>query len=127
MIKMTGKERFLNVINGKETDRVPIFPLLMSFSAKRAGVSYRQFATNGLVLAQAQLNIIELFIGPAICTVAMIFSVVVIYSNAYNLWYNNTLATLLAIASGGIVYIIMLMLTGTMGYKELKKLLKNNI
>lgn len=59
--KMNSKERFLNVINGVETDRVPIFPLLMSFSAKLAQVSYRQFATNGHVLAESQLKVLDLF------------------------------------------------------------------
>jgi MtaA/CmuA family methyltransferase len=58
---MTSKDRFLAVIKGKEVDRVPVFPLLMSFSAKRYGVSYRQFATNGKIMAESQLKIREMF------------------------------------------------------------------
>lgn len=58
---MNGKERFLAVIHGVSPDRVPVFPLLMSFSAKRYGVSYREFASNGHILAEAQLNAREMF------------------------------------------------------------------
>lgn len=58
---MNSKERFLYVIEGKKPDRVPIFPLLMSFSAKRYRASYRQFASYGHILAESQLKIRELF------------------------------------------------------------------
>lgn len=52
---MTGRERCLAAIRGDEVDRVPVFPLLMFFAQKRLGVSYREFATNGEVTAEAQL------------------------------------------------------------------------
>ncbi|HEY5587180.1 MAG TPA: uroporphyrinogen decarboxylase family protein [Ruminiclostridium sp.] len=58
---MNNKERFIAVINGMESDKVPVFPLLMSFSAKRYGVSYRQFASNGHILAESQLKVKEMF------------------------------------------------------------------
>jgi MtaA/CmuA family methyltransferase len=58
---MNSKERFLAVINGSEPDRVPVFPLLMSFAARRYGVTYRQFASNGHVMAQSQLQIRDTF------------------------------------------------------------------
>lgn len=58
---MNGKERFLAVIQGKQPDRVPVFPLLMSFSSRRYGVTYREFASNGHVLAESQLKMRETF------------------------------------------------------------------
>jgi len=42
-------------------DRVPVFPLLMSFSADRVGVSYRQFAADGHSMAEAQLKVRQTF------------------------------------------------------------------
>lgn len=52
---MTGKERCLAAVRGGIPDRVPVFPLLMFFAQKRFGVTYREFATNGEVTAEAQL------------------------------------------------------------------------
>ena len=54
---MTSKERCLAAIGGRAVDRAPVFPLLMFFAASRAGITYRQFATDGAALADAQLNI----------------------------------------------------------------------
>jgi len=58
---MTGKERFFNVLSNRPADRVPVFPLLMSFAAKRYGISYAVFASDGQALAEAQLNIADKF------------------------------------------------------------------
>lgn len=58
---MNSKERFMAVLEGVEPDRVPVFPLLMSFSARHYGVSYKQFASNSHVLAESQLKIKEIF------------------------------------------------------------------
>jgi MtaA/CmuA family methyltransferase len=58
---MTRKERFLAVIDGRTADRVPVFPLLMSFAAMRHNVSYREFASDGRILAEAQQRIAEKF------------------------------------------------------------------
>lgn len=52
---MTNRERFLAVLNGEKADRIPEFPLLMFLAADRAGLTYREYATNGWALAQAQL------------------------------------------------------------------------
>jgi MtaA/CmuA family methyltransferase len=48
-------------INGQAVDRTPVFPLLMFLSADRFGVSYKEFATHGSVLAQAQIKAYETF------------------------------------------------------------------
>ena len=58
---MTHRERFMAAIKGEPVDRVPVFPLLMFFAAGRAGLTYRQFATSGSALAEAQLGILERF------------------------------------------------------------------
>jgi len=58
---MTSKERCLAAIAGQPVDRVPVFPLLMFFSADRAGITYRKFASDGASLARAQLLIRERF------------------------------------------------------------------
>ncbi len=53
---MTSKRRCLAAIRGEEVDRVPVFPLLMFFAQKRVGATYRDFASNGHVMAEAQLK-----------------------------------------------------------------------
>ena len=58
---MNSKERCLAAINGRPVDRVPVFPLLMFFAQQRYGITYREFATNGRALADAQLSIRERF------------------------------------------------------------------
>jgi MtaA/CmuA family methyltransferase len=58
---MTSKERCLAAIAGRPVDRVPVFPLLMFLPAHRLGVSYREYATNGHALAEAQLKIRQIF------------------------------------------------------------------
>jgi MtaA/CmuA family methyltransferase len=58
---MTGKERCLAAIRGEAVDRVPVFPLLMFFAQQRLGVTYREFATNGRVTAEAQIAMFTRF------------------------------------------------------------------
>jgi MtaA/CmuA family methyltransferase len=54
-----SRERFRKCLAGEPTDRTPLFPLLMFFAADRFGVNYREYATNGHALAQAQLAMRE--------------------------------------------------------------------
>jgi MtaA/CmuA family methyltransferase len=67
---MNSKQRCLAVIQGHAVDRTPVFPLLMFFAQKRLGATYRDFATHGHVMAEAQLQIRETFHVDAItaCT-----------------------------------------------------------
>jgi len=60
-MKVTSKERCLATIRGEKVDRVPVFPLLMSFSAKKLGITYRTYATDGHALAESQLKVMEMF------------------------------------------------------------------
>jgi len=56
-----GRQRCVEVLKGNAVERVPVFPLLMSFSAERHGLTYHMFATNGAALAEAQLHAMERF------------------------------------------------------------------
>jgi len=58
---MNSKERCLAAIAGQPVDRVPVFPLLMFLSADRLGISYRRYATDGLAMAESQVNIFRRF------------------------------------------------------------------
>jgi MtaA/CmuA family methyltransferase len=58
---MNSKQRCLAAIRGETVDRVPVFPLIMFLAADRLGVSYRDYATNGRVMAEAQLKLRETF------------------------------------------------------------------
>ncbi len=72
---MNSKERCLAVIAGQPVDRVPVFPLLMSFAAGCLGIAYRQFASSGHALAEAQLKARELFEVDAITACSDAFRV----------------------------------------------------
>lgn len=58
---MTSRERCLAAIEGRRPDRVPVFPLLMFLPADRLGISYREYATNGRAMAEAQLKARQTF------------------------------------------------------------------
>lgn len=60
-MKMNGKERCLAELAGRPVDRVPVFPLLMFFSAHRLGISYRCYATDGVALAESQVHVYRRF------------------------------------------------------------------
>ena len=58
---MTHRQRFMAAVNGTPLDRAPVFPLLMFLAADRTGLTYRQYATDGRALAEAQLLVQERF------------------------------------------------------------------
>lgn len=58
---MNSKQRSLAAIQGEPVDRTPVFPLIMFLAADRLGKPYRAYATDGSVLADAQLNVREVF------------------------------------------------------------------
>jgi len=58
---MNGKQRSLAVLAGEQADRVPVFPLLMSFAVRFAGITYQEYASNGSSLAAAQIKAAERF------------------------------------------------------------------
>jgi MtaA/CmuA family methyltransferase len=58
---MNGRERVTAKIHGEACDRLPFMPITMMFAADIAGVSYRRYAADGEVLAEAQLRLAEEF------------------------------------------------------------------
>ena len=58
---MNSRERCIAAIKGRPVDRAPVFPLLMFFAQRRLGITYREFATNGRSMAEAQLNVLKTF------------------------------------------------------------------
>jgi MtaA/CmuA family methyltransferase len=58
---MNGKERVLAMFDGKVVDHLPLMPITMMFAADLAGVSYRDYASDHEVLAQAQVAVAEAF------------------------------------------------------------------
>lgn len=53
---MTGKERILAMIEGREPDHLPLMPITMMFAADHAGVKYGEYARDHRVLAEAQIR-----------------------------------------------------------------------
>jgi len=58
---MTGRERVLALLAGQPVDHLPLMPITMMFAADQAGVKYREYATNGRVMAEAQVRTAERF------------------------------------------------------------------
>ena len=52
---MTGKERVRAAVAGQPVDHLPLMPITMMFAADTAGISYREYASNGESLARAHL------------------------------------------------------------------------
>lgn len=52
---MNGLERTNGIMRGEKVDRLPVHPLLMTFAAKYAGVSYKEYVSDHRVLADAQV------------------------------------------------------------------------
>lgn len=73
---------------------------------------------------RVKFNIMEIIVSPTICTVVMIFSVVIIYVNMYNLTSKNSMAVISSIISGSLIYFIMLLITKTMSIKDIRDILK---
>lgn len=60
-MSMTSCERYIAVCELREPDRVPVSPLIMTFAAKQAGISYADYCRYGEPMAEAQLHCIRRF------------------------------------------------------------------
>jgi MtaA/CmuA family methyltransferase len=60
-MQLTSYERYLAVCELREPDRVPVSPLIMTFAARHAGVTYSEYCRDPEVLAQAQSACIRRF------------------------------------------------------------------
>ncbi len=54
---MNGRDRFIATLKGEKRDHAPVYPLLMYFAAVRSNLTYREFASDGKALADAQLKV----------------------------------------------------------------------
>jgi MtaA/CmuA family methyltransferase len=53
---MTGRERILNLLDGKPVDSLPFMPITMMFACDRIGAQYREYATDFRVLVEGQMH-----------------------------------------------------------------------
>ncbi|MCC6444604.1 MAG: uroporphyrinogen decarboxylase family protein [Armatimonadetes bacterium] len=58
---MNAWERTMRSLQGKPADRLPVQPICMTFAARFAGVSYREYVSDYRVLGEAQLRTAEAF------------------------------------------------------------------
>ncbi|NPV53726.1 MAG: hypothetical protein HPY71_09415 [Firmicutes bacterium] len=58
---MTSYERLISAIEFRTADRIPVFPLVMRFAARFAGMTYRDYMMSGDKLAEAQITCRERF------------------------------------------------------------------
>lgn len=58
---MTGKERILNTVAGKQTDHLALMAITMQFASKRIGRNYYDYAADYRVLVEGQLKVAEEF------------------------------------------------------------------
>ncbi len=58
---MTGRERILALIEGRQPDCLPFMPITMMFAADFTGVPYGRYAADCRVLADAQIRVAEAF------------------------------------------------------------------
>ena len=58
---MTSRDRVLAMIEGRPVDHLPCMPITMMFAADQIGVQYRDYATDGRVLVEAQMRTAEAF------------------------------------------------------------------
>ena len=58
---MTGRERVLSVLGGKQADSIPLMPITMMAAADAIAVPYRQYATDARTLARGQVAIASEF------------------------------------------------------------------
>jgi len=58
---MNGRERILDLLDGKPVNHLPVMPITMMFAADRIGKKYRQYVTDYNVLVEGQIRTAEEF------------------------------------------------------------------
>jgi MtaA/CmuA family methyltransferase len=58
---MTGRERILALLAGRQPDRIPCMPITMTFAADILGVKYLQYVRDHRIMADAQAKTAEVF------------------------------------------------------------------
>lgn len=59
--EMTSRERVMTTLNHIEPDRVPLVPFAMTFSAKYAGIPFKEYVSNAAALAEAEVKTARAF------------------------------------------------------------------
>lgn len=77
-----------------------------------------------LKCTKVRISIYDILVLPLLCASAMILAVVLIYGNMYNLTEKISLSVMVSIVSGALVYFLMLLITGTMSFKDIKRVMK---
>lgn len=72
---------------------------------------------------EIHFNVKEVFVLPAICAIGMIFISIFTYTSVFQRSGSNTIATLMSIVTGGIVYVMMLFVTKTLSVAEIRNIL----
>ncbi len=58
---MNGRERILNLLEGRPVDRLPLMPITMMFACDQIGAKYRDYCTDYRVMVEGQLRTAEKF------------------------------------------------------------------
>ncbi len=58
---MNGRERILNLLEGRPVDRLPFMPITMMFACDQIGAKYRDYCTDYRVMVEGQLRTAEKF------------------------------------------------------------------
>jgi stage V sporulation protein B len=77
-----------------------------------------------IVFTKMYINIFEIFISPAICSIVMILCAITVYSKVFSITGGNSRATLAAIVAAGLIYAFMLIVTKTLSISELKNIVR---
>ncbi len=59
--EMTSRERVMTSLNHIEPDRVPLVPFAMTFSAKFAGIPFKEYVSDAVALAEAEVKTARAF------------------------------------------------------------------
>lgn len=58
---MNSYERVVAALSHKETDRVPVYPILSGITRKLVGATYKQWSTDAKICAEAVIKSTEQF------------------------------------------------------------------
>lgn len=71
---------------------------------------------------KTRISFMEAFVSPAVCTIIMIFFVIFSYSYIDKVCKNSSISLIAAIMLGSVVYFIMLIITKTLRFEEMKRI-----
>lgn len=106
---------------------VPIPSLNIKGAAYGTLIAYLTVALIDYLLVvkytKTNINLKEVFIKPLICTIVMIFIVILSYVIIFDFTLSKNLTTIITILNGIIIYFIMLILTRTLTLREIRKII----